>query len=139
VLINTIQYKNITPQLDYNLAGFGYSIGGMHMENQYIVVFVTVPNVETGEMLANTLLEKKIVACVNFVSPITSFFSWQGAIERDEEVLLILKSRADLFESQLIPTVQSIHPYEVPEIIALPVLKGSADYLKWIDEVTLHD
>lgn len=107
------------------------------MENQYVIVFVTVPNTETGEMLANTLLEQKLVACVNFVSPITSFFSWQSAIERDEEILLILKSRADLFERQLIPAVKSVHPYEVPEIIALPVWKGSADYLKWIDEVTL--
>lgn len=109
------------------------------MENQYVIVFVTVPNRETGEMLANNLLEQKLVACVNFVSPTTSFFSWQGAIEIDEEVLLILKSRADLFESHLIPAIQSIHPYEVPEIIALPVWKGSADYLKWIDEVTLRE
>lgn len=107
------------------------------MENQYIVVFVTVPNTETGEMLANTLLEQELVACVNFVSPIASYFSWQGVIERDEEVLLILKTRADLFESRLIPAVISAHPYEVPEIIALPIWKGSADYLKWIDEVTL--
>lgn len=108
------------------------------MENKYVVVFVTVPNREIGELLANSLLEQKLVACVNFISPIASYFSWQGTIERDEEVLLILKSRADLFESHLIPAVKSVHPYEVPEIIALPIWKGSADYLNWIDEVTLR-
>ena len=107
------------------------------MDNQYIIVLVTVPNQETGELIAKTLLEKKLVACVNFVTPVISFFTWKGAVARDDEVLLILKSRADLFEGQVIPAIESIHPYDVPEIIALPILMGSVGYLNWIDEVTL--
>ena len=104
------------------------------MKKQHIIIFVTAPNQEVGELIANTLLQKKLAACVNFVTPVTSLFSWQGDIEREEEVLLVLKSRADLFESDLIP----VHPYEVPEIIALPILMGSAKYLNWIDEATLN-
>ena len=109
------------------------------MDRQYVIVMVTVPNQEVGQQIASTLLEEKLVACVNFVTPITSFFSWQGEIERDDEVLLILKSRADLFERHLIPAVEAIHPYDVPEIIALPILTGAEKYLAWIDEVTLQE
>ena len=87
-------------------------------------------------MIANTLLEKKLAACVNLVGSILSFYTWEGDINRDKEMLLIVKSRAELFESELIPAVQAVHPYDVPEIIALPILMGSANYLSWIDEET---
>jgi len=106
------------------------------MDNEYIIVLITTPNQETSEMIANTLLEKKLAACVNLVGPILSFYTWEGDIKRDEEMLLIVKSRAELFESELIPVVQAVHPYDVPEIIALPIVKGSANYLAWIDDVT---
>ncbi len=108
------------------------------MDNKYIIALITAPNQDTGEQIANTLLEKKLVACVNIITPVASFFSWQGEIDQDDEVLLILKSRADLFESKLIPAVEAVHPYEVPEIIALPIVMGSENYLNWIDEVTLQ-
>ena len=106
------------------------------MENEYIMVLITTPNQETSEMIANTLLEKKLAACVNLVGSILSFYTWEGDINRDEEMLLIVKSRAELFESELIPAVQAVHPYDIPEIIALPIFMGSADYLAWIDDVT---
>lgn len=106
------------------------------MENEYIIVLITTPNQETSEMIANTLLEKKLAACVNMVASVLSFYTWEGDTNRDEELLLIVKSKAELFESELIPAVQAVHPYEVPEIIALPILMGSANYLAWIDDVT---
>ena len=106
------------------------------MENEYIIVLITTPNQETSEVIANTLLEKKLAACVNMVGSILSFYNWEGDINRDEEMLLIVKSRAELFESDLIPAVRAVHPYEVPEILALPILMGSANYLAWIDDVT---
>jgi periplasmic divalent cation tolerance protein len=106
------------------------------MENEYIIVLITTPNQETSEMIANTLLEKKLAACVNLVGSILSFYTWEGDINRDEEMLLIVKSRAELFESELIPAVQAVHPYDIPEIIALPIFMGSEDYLAWIDDVT---
>jgi periplasmic divalent cation tolerance protein len=106
------------------------------MEIEYIIVLITTPNQETSEVIANTLLEKKLAACVNMVGSILSFYNWEGDINRDEEMLLIVKSRAELFESDLIPAVRAVHPYEVPEILALPILMGSANYLAWIDDVT---
>ena len=106
------------------------------MDKEYIIVLITTPSKEVGEKIANTLLEKKLAACVNMMAPIFSLYTWEKEINRDDEVLLIVKSRADLFESDLIPAVQDVHPYDVPEIIALPILMGSANYLSWIDDVT---
>jgi periplasmic divalent cation tolerance protein len=104
---------------------------------KYVVGLVTAPNREEAEKIATALVEKKLAACVNFLGPIHSLFSWQGQISTEDEVLLMVKTRADLFEEQLIPAVQGLHPYEVPEIIALPILMGSKSYLNWIDEETL--
>jgi periplasmic divalent cation tolerance protein len=109
------------------------------MEDQYIIVMITTPNREVGEEVANTLLGKRLAACINMIAPINSLYTWEGKINYDEEVLLIVKSRAELFEDQLIPAVLSVHPYEVPEIIALPIVMGSAGYLKWMDEATRND
>ncbi len=103
------------------------------MDKEYIIVLITTPSKEVGEKIANALLEKKLAACVNMMAPIFSLYTWEEEIHRDDEVLLIVKSRADLFESDLIPVV---HPYDVPEIIALPILMGSGNYLAWIDDVT---
>jgi periplasmic divalent cation tolerance protein len=106
------------------------------MENSFIVVLVTVPSQEVGEKIANSLIEKRLAACVNISGPIQSFYTWEGTINQDEERLLIVKTRADIFEEKFIIVVQSIHPYEVPEIIALPIVMGSKNYLDWMDEET---
>ena len=100
---------------------------------EYIVVFITVPNLEVGEKIGNTLVEEKLAACVNITSEIKSVYFWKGKIEEDKEYLLIIKTRKDKFES-LERRVKEIHPYEVPEIIAVPIVLGSKDYLDWIDE-----
>ena len=103
------------------------------MDKEYIIVLITTPSKVGGEKIANALLAKKLCACVNMMAPILSLYNWEEKINCDDEVLLIVKSRADLFEIDLIPVV---HPYDVPEIIALPILMGSANYLAWIDDVT---
>ena len=103
-----------------------------------IVVLVTAPSEDVGKQIAGALLKKKLAACVNIIAPINSLYVWRGETCDDEEVLLIVKSRAELFEDKIIPAVKAIHPYEVPEIIALPVLLGDQDYLDWIEmETTL--
>ena len=107
------------------------------MDFKHIVVLITVPSKEVGEQVSNALLEQNLAACVNIVAPIRSLYTWEDKICDDEEMLLIAKSRAELFENQLVPTVQAIHPYKVPEIIALPILMGSKSYLDWIDESTI--
>ena len=101
--------------------------------DRYVVAFITAPSREVGAQIANTLLEKKLAVCVNLVAPINSLYTWEGKTCNDEEVLLIVKTKAAIFEDEFIPAVQAVHPYEVPEIIALPIIMGSKSYLDWID------
>lgn len=102
------------------------------MNPDFIVVLITVPSTEVGEQVASALMEQKLAACVNILPSITSIFAWQGEVQNDREVLLVVKTRAELFHERLIPAVKAIHPYEVPEIIALPIVMGSQGYLDWI-------
>jgi len=106
------------------------------MATTYAVVLVTVPNKEVARSVAHHLVENRLAACANIISTVESIYSWEGKIQQDEEVLLLIKTRMELVEGSLIPAVKSIHPYEVPEIIALPVTAGSQSYLNWISEVT---
>mgnify|MGYP001766835452 CR=1 FL=1 len=106
------------------------------MKNQPIVVLITAPSPETGEQIANVLLDQKLAACVNIVPQVKSLYTWQGQTCTDTEALLIVKTHAGLLKERLIPAVQAIHPYEVPEIIALPILGGLKSYLDWVDQST---
>ena len=105
------------------------------MENKYLVVFITTPSTKIGEQIAEKLVAEKLAACVNILPEMMSIYIWKGEICNDSEVLLIVKTRADLFEA-LSATVQTLHPYEVPEVLAIPVSTGSDDYLSWIRQVT---
>lgn len=104
--------------------------------SQLILVLITVPSKEVGRQIASVLVEQKLAACVNILSPVNSLYIWQEKLQDDEEALLIVKSRADLFADRLVPAVQAIHPYELPEIIALPIVMGLKPYLTWIEEST---
>ena len=106
------------------------------MNSEYVVALITAPSNEVAKSIIDKLLQEKLAACVNIVSPISSFYVWEGKICDDSEVLLICKTRADLFQNEFISAVKSVHPYDVPEIIALPILMGSQSYLDWIKEVT---
>ncbi len=99
--------------------------------SDFIVVYVTVGSAEEAERLADTLVEERLAACVNLVAPVRSTYRWQGRVERDEEQLLIIKTRDDIFD-RLKKRVEEIHSYSVPEIIALPILKGNESYLDWL-------
>lgn len=103
------------------------------MDYKHLIVYITTPDMQSGEQIAGSLIEKKLAACVN-LAPVRSIYKWHGELNREDEVLLIVKTRAELFELQLVPAVKKLHPYELPEIIALPVVMGSASYLSWIDE-----
>jgi periplasmic divalent cation tolerance protein len=106
------------------------------MTDQPIVVYVTAPSIEVGKEIAAALLAKKLAACVNIVAPVHSLYLWENKTQEDQEALLIIKSRSALLEGHLIPTVLAIHPYELPEIIALPILAGHLPYLSWIERET---
>jgi periplasmic divalent cation tolerance protein len=100
-----------------------------------IVVLVTAASEEEAEKIVYALVGQGLAACANLVRGIESIFFWQGKTCRENEVLIVLKTRADLFEI-LTNCVKSLHSYAVPEIIALPIVKGSEDYLRWIREST---
>jgi periplasmic divalent cation tolerance protein len=99
-------------------------------------VLITAPSEAVASEIANALLEQKLAACVNFVSPVSSLYTWQGSINHDQEILMLVKSRLELFADRLVPAVRSLHPYETPEIIALPVIAGFQGYLDWIEAST---
>ena len=101
-----------------------------------IVVLITAPSQEAARNIVEVLLEKRLAACANIIPSVRSLYSWEGKMQDDEEVLMIIKTREELYKRHLVPEVQKIHPYEIPEIIALPVLMGARSYLEWIDEVT---
>jgi periplasmic divalent cation tolerance protein len=101
----------------------------------YLVVFVTTSGYEEARKIADALVSQRKAACVNIIPRVNSLFRWKGKIEEAEESLLVIKTRAKLFPGVL-STVKSIHSYEVPEIIALPIIEGNPDYLQWINEET---
>ena len=98
-----------------------------------VVIFITTSSEQEARKLADQLLTKRKAACVNIVSKVDSSFWWQGKLDSARESLLIIKTRASLLH-EVIELVKSVHSYEVPEIIALPIIGGSEDYLKWIDD-----
>lgn len=100
-----------------------------------LVVYVTAPSEEEAARIARTLVEERLAGCVNIVRDVRSIYRWQGAIEDDREVLMILKTRRELFDV-LKRRVKELHSYTVPEVIALPVEGGLDDYLKWLHEAT---
>lgn len=106
------------------------------MRNGEIVILCTVPNEDIASNIAKVLVEEKLAACVNIVPGLLSVYSWKGEICRDRELLCIIKSREELFE-KIESAIKRNHPYEVPEIIALPIIKGHAPYLAWIHDVTI--
>jgi periplasmic divalent cation tolerance protein len=100
-----------------------------------LVVYITAPNEDEASKIARTLVEEKLAGCVNIVPGIRSIYSWQGKIEDEKEVLMIVKTRLKLFNA-LKGKVIDMHSYSVPEIIALPIVEGSDEYIKWLKEVT---
>lgn len=100
-----------------------------------IVIFITTSSAEEAQSIAELLLNQRKVACVNIVPSVDSLFWWQGKLDSAGENLLIIKTKASLLD-EIVYIVKEVHSYDVPEIIALPIIGGNEDYLKWIgDEV----
>ncbi len=102
--------------------------------NDYIVIFVTTKDKEEAERISQLLLKERLIACANIVGPVTSFFHWVGKTEKAEECLIVMKSRRDLF-GQIAELVRRSHSYEVPEILAVPIVEASKVYLDWMSVV----
>ena len=102
-----------------------------------IVVLSTCGSEEEAVRIARALVEDQLAACVNIVPQIRSIYRWQGAVEDGTEWLLIIKTKRELFPA-VSAKIRTVHSYEVPEAIALPIVDGLPDYLAWIDRESLH-
>ena len=100
-----------------------------------LVVFITASSEDEAAQIAQALVEAHLAGCVNIIKDIRSVYRWEEKIEDEKEVLMIAKTREGLFQ-ELMKTVKELHSYTVPEIIALPIVEGSEDYLKWLRDVT---
>ena len=97
----------------------------------YLIVFVTAGNREEAAKIVRTLLEERLIACGNIVDSVSSLFWWEGAIEEEKEVLVIMKSSERLFK-KLSKRVTELHSYDVPEVLALTIADGSPSYMDWL-------
>lgn len=100
-------------------------------EFAYIVLFITTANTNEAQRISKVLLEQKKVACVNIVPRVSSLFWWENKLDSAHESLLIVKTKASLL-NEVVGLVREIHSYDIPEIIALPIVGGNKDYLEWI-------
>ena len=100
-----------------------------------IVVFITASDEDAAMKIARSLVEAKLAGCVNIIKNIRSVYRWEETVEDEPEVLMVAKTRKALFD-ELMKKVKELHSYTVPEIIALPIVEGSEDYLQWLRDVT---
>lgn len=104
----------------------------MNQKDEYIQIFTTVEKREDAEKIAKTVVERRLAGCVQVLGPIKSTYWWKGDIETAEEWLCIIKSKKNLY-TEIEKAIKEIHPYETPEIIAIPIIAGYEGYLKWLD------
>ncbi len=103
--------------------------------SDYCLIYCTCPSAEAGQKITDALIGKRLAACVNLIPGLRSTYRWKGEICRDDEVLLLIKTRSAQFE-RLKAAILKLHPYELPEVIAVPVMAGHTPYLDWIRDNT---
>ena len=102
----------------------------------YIIILSNTNSMDSAETIANFLVKEKLAACVNIIPKITSIYTWQNKIEKEEEVLMLIKTKQSLF-NQVKEKITLLHPYEVPEIISIDIKDGNKNYIDWIKNNTL--
>ena len=101
----------------------------------YILVIITASSVEEAKTISDTLLNKRLAACTNQLSDVKSLYWWENSIQSSDEVMLLAKSRATQFD-EIVLAVKEVHSYDIPEVLAIPILSGNPEYLNWIFEET---
>ncbi len=101
-------------------------------QTPYLLIMITCSSRREALKIKKVLLEQRKVACINIIPKVESFFWWEGKIDSAPEVLILAKTRSAVFK-EIVALVKKIHKYEVPEIIALPIIGGNKDYLKWLN------
>jgi len=137
----TAQRSDLPPKIVARAIGWGRvqadNVHSLHchetqpMADNFHVVLSTCPTPESAERIARCIVEARLAACVNVVPGLRSYYEWQGKIEVSDEFLLVIKSRVELFEA-LQNMITSQHPYELPEVIAVPISTGFPPYLAWL-------
>lgn len=117
-------------QQETRQAGMG-AAGPEPGRDQVLLVYVTAPTVDEAERMGRTLVEERLAACVNLIPGITSFYWWEDQVQREGEVLLLVKTQSRLLE-RLVTRVRELSGYEVPATSALPVVGGNPEYLRWV-------
>lgn len=102
------------------------------MATNHLIILCTCPDKTAAENIARMLVKKRLAACVNILPGLTSVYPWQGKIETAEEHLLLIKTHQDHYTA-VEQRIREVHPYELPEIVAVPMAHGLPDYLQWID------
>ncbi|MGH8248037.1 MAG: divalent-cation tolerance protein CutA [Gammaproteobacteria bacterium] len=103
-----------------------------------VVVYVTSRDAEESEKISRSLVEKRLAACVNVISPVRSFYRWEGKVQDDPEYLMVIKTSRALFPAVRVE-VERLHSYHVPEVICVPIVEGSENYLTWLGECLKED
>jgi len=106
--------------------------------NSALLVMTSAPDIGTAQKIARALVERRLAACVNILAPCQSIYNWQGVVEDSNEVPMMIKTTAARYGA-LEAAITAIHPYEVPEIVALPLSHGLPEYLNWVIAETHHD
>jgi periplasmic divalent cation tolerance protein len=109
-----------------------YPSKGVKLMTEYIQVFTTTDTKENARQIAKRVVEKNLAACAQVIGPISSIFWWKNNINEEEEWLIIIKSKKNLYDD-LEHAIMKVHKYEIPEILAVPVLAGAKSYLEWLD------
>jgi periplasmic divalent cation tolerance protein len=104
-------------------------------DSEALLVFTNLPNETAALNLARALVERRLAACVNVLNGCTSVYRWKGAVEQEQEVPVLIKTRAARYE-ELQAAIRELHPYELPEVVAVPIVRGLPDYLDWVAEGT---
>jgi periplasmic divalent cation tolerance protein len=105
------------------------------MQFNYCMIYITTKDMEEAEMISKIILEKRLAACSNIIPGMKSFYHWKGNMETEAEVVLLFKTKLELFDD-IVAIVKKNHSYEIPCIIAYPIVLGSLEYLHWIEEET---
>ncbi|XP_067825595.1 protein CutA homolog [Heptranchias perlo] len=109
------------------------AVTGSYISGTHSVVFISCPNEQVGKVIARTIMEKKLAACVNILPKMFSMYYWDSEITETSEALLVIKTRSSKIH-ELTEFIRLVHPFEIPEVISLPVDQGNPLYLKWIEE-----
>lgn len=117
---------------------FGTVSYRMSNKTPIVILYSTAPSKEEAEAIASNLVSSKLAACCNIVPAINSIYVWEGKLNNEGEVLMILKSRESLID-KIAARIKELHSYKVPEVIAMPIVGGSSDYINWVLESTLNE